>query len=68
MQLDLASLEAHLDEIRQSPKNIGSVEPIVLRPAENEREIVTEAKIDTAEGLIGGGWPAEDGDPPARSR
>jgi MOSC domain-containing protein YiiM len=63
MHLDLARLEAHLDEIRQSPKDAGNVELIVLRPAENEREIVTEAKIDTAEGLIGGGWPAEDGDP-----
>ncbi len=62
MHLDLASLEAHLDDVRQSPKDMGSVELIVLRPAENEREIVTEAKIDTTEGLIGGGWPAEGGD------
>ena len=63
MHLDIARLEAHLDEIRQSPQDVGNVELIVLRPAENEREIVTEAKIDTAEGLIGGGWPAEGGDP-----
>ncbi len=62
MHLDLASLEAHLDEIRQSPRDVGQLELIVLRPAEDEREIVTEAKIDTAGGVIGGGWPAV-GDP-----
>ncbi|HET6920902.1 MAG TPA: MOSC domain-containing protein, partial [Jiangellaceae bacterium] len=49
-------------EIRLSPSDVGTVELIVRRPAENERETLTEAHLDTTEGLVGDGWLADDGD------
>ena len=39
-------LTAALDEIRQSPAATGTVELIVRRPAENEREVLDEAMLD----------------------
>jgi MOSC domain-containing protein YiiM len=62
MHLDLSTLEAAVGEIRRSPANIGTVELIVRRPAENERETLTEADLDTAKGLVGDWWLAGDGD------
>jgi hypothetical protein len=56
MQLDLDALRAGLDEICRSPADNGKVELIVRRPAENEREILSGAYLDTAVGLIGDGW------------
>ncbi len=52
-QLDLATLEAGLDEIRSSPRESGRLELIVRRPAENEREVLAEAELDPVEGLLG---------------
>lgn len=49
-------LESGLDEIRRSPTNDGRVELIVRRPAQDEREIVLEATLDCANGLIGDDW------------
>ncbi len=63
MHLDLATLEAGLDDIRRSPSDDGKVELIVRRPAENEREAVAEARLDTAVGLVGDVWLSDDGDP-----
>lgn len=54
--VDLAALEAGLDEIRRSPADHGRVELIVRRPAENERQILAEATLDTADGLVGDNW------------
>jgi hypothetical protein len=51
-----ALLESGLDEIRQSPTNGGRVELIVRRPAQDEREVVLEATLDCANGLIGDDW------------
>ena len=45
-----------LDHIRASPKETGHVEMIVRRPAVEEREIVVEAELDSAEGLVGDCW------------
>jgi len=53
MHLELAELEAGLDEIRRSPSAEGTVELIVRRPAVDEREVLAEAKLDTVAGLIG---------------
>jgi hypothetical protein len=55
-QLDLAALEAGVDEIRRSPADHGRVELIVRRPAPNEREVLAEAELDTVEGLVGDSW------------
>ena len=49
-------LEAGLDHVRNSPKDDGSVELIVCRPAEDEREILEEAQLDCTEGLVGDTW------------
>jgi MOSC domain-containing protein YiiM len=46
-------LEAGLEAIRRSPTAEGTVELIVRRPAENEREVLEEALLDPAEGLVG---------------
>jgi MOSC domain-containing protein YiiM len=61
MHLDLAALEAGLDEIRRSPANDGKIELIVRRPAEDQRETLIEAHIDTAAGLVGDVWRTDDG-------
>jgi hypothetical protein len=52
------SLEAGLDHIRRSPRHEGRLELIVRRPAENEREMLEEATLDCAEGLVGDTWRA----------
>jgi hypothetical protein len=51
-------LLAALDEIRQSPAAAGTVELIVRRPAENEREVLEEAMLDLDQGLVGDMWKA----------
>jgi hypothetical protein len=51
-------LTAALDEIRQSPSATGTVELIVRRPAENEREVLDEAELDLDLGLVGDMWKA----------
>jgi hypothetical protein len=54
--LKRAELEAGLDRIRASPADCGTLELIVRRPTENEREALTEGVLDRAEGLIGDMW------------
>ncbi len=54
--LTIEELEAGLEEIRQSPKNGGEVKLIVRRPPENVREVLQEARLDLADGLVGDTW------------
>jgi hypothetical protein len=54
--LTMAELEAGLGNIRQSPKDRGEVRMIVRRPRPDERECLTEARLDPLEGLIGDNW------------
>ena len=49
-------LTAALDEIRLSPSASGTVELIVRRPAEDEREVLDEGMLDLDEGLVGDAW------------
>jgi MOSC domain-containing protein YiiM len=49
-------LAAALDEIRRAPADAGSVELIVRRPAENEREVLDEGTLDLEVGLLGDMW------------
>jgi MOSC domain len=56
MHLDLSVMRAGLDEIRRSPSDGGTVELIVGRPAEGERVLLDEARIDLALGLVGDRW------------
>lgn len=54
--LTMAELEAGLDHIRQAPKDAGSLELIVRRPAVDAREILNVAELDVAHGLTGDTW------------
>src|SRR5215210_1783941 len=54
--LTTVELESGLDEIRQSPKDNGILRLIVRRPKENEREVLQEAELDSAVGLVGDNW------------
>lgn len=49
-------LEAALDDFRAAPADVGTVGLIVRRPAVDERELVHEAELDTAVGLVGDTW------------
>jgi hypothetical protein len=51
-------LHACLDEIRGAPATRGTLELIVRRPAENERETLEAGSLDLAEGLVGDCWRA----------
>ena len=51
-------LTAALEEIRKSPSAVGTVELIVRRPGEDEREVLDEGALDLAEGLLGDVWLA----------
>jgi MOSC domain-containing protein YiiM len=45
-----------LDEVRQSPRDRGTVELIVRRPAVDEREVLDVAELDLDQGLVGDNW------------
>jgi hypothetical protein len=52
----LDALEAGVADVRRAPKDAGTVELIVRRPAEEERETLEAAELDPAEGLLGDNW------------
>lgn len=56
--LTLEQLEAGLEAIRRSPREAGTLELIVRRPRTDEREVLQEARLDLAEGLVGDNWIA----------
>lgn len=49
-------LDQHLPAVRSAPRNTGRLELIVRRPAEDERELLDEAALDPALGLVGDDW------------
>jgi hypothetical protein len=49
-------LEAGLDLVRSAPRDAGTVELVVRRPAEGEREVLEEGRLDLDEGLVGDSW------------
>jgi hypothetical protein len=49
-------LEAGLENIRQSPKNDGTLELIVRRPRIDDREVLAEGELHLVEGLVGDNW------------
>jgi MOSC domain-containing protein YiiM len=53
---EMTRLEESLDHIRQSPADNGTLELIARRPAEDEREVLTEARLDVQNGLEGDTW------------
>ena len=54
--LTTQEIEAGLDDITQSPKDEGILRLIVRRPRAGEREILEEAELDPAVGLVGDTW------------
>lgn len=56
IHLTREELEAGLDEIRGAPKEEGVLKLIVRRPGIDEREVLREAELDLAEGLVGDTW------------
>ena len=52
----IEQLEAGLDGIRQSPKDAGVLQLIVRRPRIDAREVLEEAELDLAGGLVGNTW------------
>src|SRR5438270_13525181 len=52
----LSELESRLDDVRDSPKERGTLELIVRRPAPAEREVLEEGVLDAVEGLLGDRW------------
>jgi MOSC domain-containing protein YiiM len=54
--LDTAALEDGLATVRGAPRDAGTVELIVRRPRVEEREVVEEAQLDPATGLVGDCW------------
>jgi hypothetical protein len=49
-------LAAGLDHVRSSPADQGTLELIVRRPVENEREELDEGELDLEVGLVGDRW------------
>ena len=58
VHVDVSELEAGLPEIERSPTQEGTVELVVRRPAEDEREVLDEGVLDVDEGLVGDDWLA----------
>ena len=54
--LTTAELDAAIQFIRESPTDTGTVELIVRRPAVDEREVLEEADLDPAYGVVGDTW------------
>jgi len=48
----------HLADVSAAPADQGRLELIVRRPCVDEREVLTEAHLDPAHGLVGDGWAA----------
>lgn len=55
--LTTEEIEAGLEDILQAPKDAGVLRMIVRRPRPGEREILADAELDTATGLVGDTWP-----------
>jgi hypothetical protein len=51
-------LDEHLEHVLASPRDSAPLELIVARPAPGERQVLEEAVLDVADGLVGDGWLA----------
>jgi hypothetical protein len=65
--LTIEELEAGLDHIRRSPRDSGVLRLIVRRPHVNEREVLEQAQLDPAAGVVGDTWATRSGSRGARS-
>jgi hypothetical protein len=63
--VETVALEAGLAHVLASPSDLGTVELVVRRPAEGEREVLEAGVLDLEQGLVGDRWrprPMSDGD------
>lgn len=60
----VAQLERHLDHLRDSPCDLGTVELLVVRPGVGKRHLLEAGEIDIEEGVLGDTWSTR----PARGR
>ena len=49
-------LTAHMEHLRAAPKEVGTLDLVVRRPAHGEREVLEEGVLDETDGLIGDNW------------
>jgi hypothetical protein len=56
--LSTEELETGLEDIYLSPKDNGVIKMIVCRPDVEKRKVLSEAKLDLTEGLVGDNWKA----------
>lgn len=54
--LSTAELAAGLASVRESPPDVGTLDLIVTRPANGEREVHDVGELDTTVGLVGDNW------------
>ena len=60
LYLDAAALDAGLDHIRLSPKDVGTIEMIIRRPDVDQREELEQAELDLELGVVGDSWRARE--------
>ncbi len=51
-------LTAFLPTLQSAPRDVGSLELVVRRPAPAEREVLEEGELDLVVGLVGDSWSA----------
>jgi MOSC domain-containing protein YiiM len=56
MRASREDLDAHLPALRALPTGAGTLELIVVRPTEGERETPSTAEVTIEEGLVGDRW------------
>lgn len=54
--VQIAELRARLDHIRESPRDVGSLELIACRPAVDERKDLAVGELDVDRGLVADSW------------
>ena len=47
---------AQMDHLRAAPAEIGTLDLVVRRPANGQREVLDEGVLDEADGLVGDNW------------
>ena len=50
-------LEAFLPQLLAAPRDVGTLELVVRRPAPGQREVLDEGELDLELGLVGDSWP-----------
>ena len=60
----MAELEPHLAHLAAAPKDVGTLDLVVCRPAKGQRRILEEGVLDLAVGLVGDSWSTRTHKPP----